>query len=104
MAHPVRDDGSGGVRFTQEPDGSVTATDQETGIARAGRTRAEALQSLAEALTLAEGGGTPVGDPEEFLREELGIEPEEIDEDPPEFMREPGWVGGRSPVERSSRY
>lgn len=87
MAHSVRDDPSDDIRFIREPDGSITATDEETGLARGGRTRGEALASLAEALTLAEGGGTPIEDPEAFLRDKLGIEPDDFDEDLPEFMR-----------------
>jgi hypothetical protein len=62
MADPTRDgelesvdadpdtDGPGVVAFTREADGTLTARDSETGLARAGHTRAEALARLAEAL------------------------------------------------------
>jgi hypothetical protein len=58
-----------GVGFAQEDDGSVTARDLETGLARGGVTRAEALAQLAEVLRLAEGGGESIDDPQRFLRE-----------------------------------
>lgn len=78
-----------GVVFIYEDDGSITARDEETGVASFGDTKPEALQMLAEALELHEGGGEPIEDPDEFLREELGIDPDELDDDRelPEFMR-----------------
>lgn len=77
-----------GVEFVREEDGTITARDLETGLARGGDTRAEALAQLAEVLELHEGGGEPIDDPDEFLREELGIDPDEAEsKDLPEFMR-----------------
>lgn len=78
-----------GVEFVREEDGSVTARDLETGLARGGATRAEALAQLAEVLALEEGRGEAIDDPETFLREELGIDPDELDGDRelPEFLR-----------------
>lgn len=71
-----------GVEFTHEDDtGLVTARDVETGVASCGETKAEALAMLAEALTLQEGGGEPIEDEDAFL-EEIGLDPDEIDEDP----------------------
>lgn len=63
-----------GVKFVHEEDGSVTARDLETGLARGGATRSEALAQLAEVLALEEGRGEPIDDPEPFLREELGLD------------------------------
>lgn len=80
-----------GVEFIVEDDGSITARDLETGLARGGDTKAEALTHLAEVLTLHEGGGEPIEDEAAFV-EELGLNPEEIDaareenSDLPEFM------------------
>ncbi|MDX1746353.1 MAG: hypothetical protein R3324_10485 [Halobacteriales archaeon] len=90
MASTSRDpDESEGVVFIREDDGSVTAKDLETGLARGGDTRAEALSQLAEVLELHEGGGEPIENPREFLREELDIDPNGIEEDRelPEFMQ-----------------
>lgn len=87
MASASREPDEEGVQFVHEDDGSVTAVDEETGIARGGETKAEALTLLAEALTLHEGGGEPIEDPDEFLREELDIEPSDEFEDVPEFMQ-----------------
>lgn len=84
MARATREDRSSGVVFEREADGSVTARDLETGLARGGETRAEALSQLAEVLELHEGGGEPVTD--EDLRE-LGLDPDGGDnEDFPEFL------------------
>lgn len=47
-----------GVEFVREDDDSVTARDLETGLARGGATRAEALAQLAEVLRLGEGVGS----------------------------------------------
>lgn len=49
-----------GIEFVREEDGSITARDLETGLARGGDTRAEALAQLAEVLELHEGGGEPI--------------------------------------------
>jgi len=89
MASTARDpDGLEGVEFVREDDGTITARDLETGLARGGETRAEALAQLAEVLELHEGGGEPIDDPDEFLREELGIDPDEVDEkELPDFLR-----------------
>lgn len=81
-----RRDGDG-VEFIYE-DGLVTARDTETGVASCGETRSEALAMLAEALELHEGGGEPIEDEEAFLRE-IGIDPDEIDED----ESPPPWLG-----------
>lgn len=80
--------GPGGVEFVREDDGSVTARDLETGLARGGETRAEALAQLAEVLELQEGGGESIEDPDAFLRE-AGIDPDDLDGDRelPEFLR-----------------
>ncbi|ELY41589.1 type II toxin-antitoxin system HicB family antitoxin [Natronorubrum sulfidifaciens] len=91
MASATRDDRNEGVEFYYESDGTVTAKDLETGLARGGDTRAEALAQLAEVLELHEDGGESIDDPDEFLREELDIEPDDLEdvhhEDYPDFMR-----------------
>lgn len=89
MASTSRDEASEeGVEFIREEDGSVTARDLETGLVRGGDTRAEALAQLAEVLELHEGGGEPIDDPDEFLRDELGIEPDDVEERGlPDFLR-----------------
>lgn len=88
MASATRDhDETDGVVFTEEDDGSVTATDLETGLARGGDTRAEALAQLAEVLALHEGDGEQIDDPDAFLQDELGIEPSDEERDLPEFLR-----------------
>jgi predicted RNase H-like HicB family nuclease len=89
MASTSRDGKQDGVEFVREDDGSVTAHDLETGLARGGDTRAEALANLAEVLRLESGGGDPITDPDEFLRTEMEIDPEEIEnrDEPPEFLR-----------------
>jgi predicted RNase H-like HicB family nuclease len=88
MASTTRDpDGLEGVEFVRDDDGTITARDLETGLARGGDTRAEALAQLAEALELHE-GGKPIDDPDEFLEEELGIDPDDVDEkELPDFLR-----------------
>lgn len=87
MASATRD-GDGdidGVEFVREDDGSITARDTETGLARGGATRAEALSQFAEVLVLRKGGGEPVTD--EDLRE-WGIDPDCFDDrDLPDFMQ-----------------
>jgi hypothetical protein len=89
MASTSRDGEQGGVEFVHEDDGSVTARDLETGLARGGETRAEALAQLAEVLRLEDGGGEPIEDPDEFLRGELGVEPDDLDEhdELPDFLQ-----------------
>lgn len=84
-----RGDEPDGVEFIREDDGSITARDLETGLARGGETRAEALAQLAEVLELHEGNGESIEDPDEFLRCELDIDPDDLDEheEPPEFVR-----------------
>lgn len=78
-----------GVEFIHEDDGSVTARDVETGLARGGDTKAEALTQLAEVLTLHEGDGDPIEDEDAFLRD-IGIDSDETPDEPtelPEFLR-----------------
>jgi hypothetical protein len=89
MASASRDpDSLEGVEFVREDDGTITARDLETGLARGGDTRAEALAQLAEVIELHEGGGESIDDPDEFLREELGIDPDDADgEELPDFLR-----------------
>jgi predicted RNase H-like HicB family nuclease len=87
MASASRDRDEDGIHFVHEDDGSVTAVDEETGLARGGDTKSAALSQLAEALTLHEGGGEPIEDPEAFLREELDIEPSDADDDLPDFLQ-----------------
>jgi predicted RNase H-like HicB family nuclease len=90
MASTTREgDDLEGVEFVREDDGSITARDLETGLARGGDTRAEALAQLAEVLELHEEGGEPIDDPDAFLREELDIDPDELDGDRelPDFLR-----------------
>ena len=94
MASPNRDDLTelGSVEFNHESDGSITARDSETGLARGGDTCAEALSQLAEVLALENGEGEPIEDEDSFL-EDLGIDPEEVKaareehNELPEFMR-----------------
>jgi hypothetical protein len=50
MASKADDDGPDGVKFVQEADGRVTATDRRTGVSSFGDSRAEALRMLADAL------------------------------------------------------
>lgn len=79
MARTTRDGSAGeGVEFVHEEDGSITAVDLETGIARGGETKAEALRMLSEVLALDAGGGEPVEDPDAFLRDVFGIDPDEL--------------------------
>lgn len=89
MASATRDDEPEGVVFVREGDGSITAKDLETGLARGGATRAEALAQLAEVLELHEGDGEPIDDPDAFLRDELDIDPSDIDGDRelPDFLQ-----------------
>ncbi|ADE05234.1 hypothetical protein G3A49_13275 [Haloferax volcanii] len=87
MASATRngDDDFEGVEFIREDDGSITARDTETGLARGGDTRAEALSQLAEVLVLHEGGGEPITDDD---LEELGLDPDEFENrELPDFMQ-----------------
>lgn len=87
MASATRngEDPDGGVEFIRENDGSITARDLETGLARGGDSRAEALAQLAEVLALDAGEGEPVTDDD--LRE-IGLDPDASDDrELPEFMR-----------------
>ena len=94
MASATKDgtEESGRIEFIHESDGSITARDTETGWARGGDTRAEALSQLAEVLALENGEGERIDDEDAFL-EELGIDPDEVaaareDHDElPEFMQ-----------------
>lgn len=79
----------GRIVFHREPDGSITAVDSETGRARGGPTRGEALRDLGEVLILLAGDGEPVEDEEAALRE-IGVDPDGIPDDPeplPDFMQ-----------------
>lgn len=89
MASTSRDRTKDGVEFIHEDDGSVTARDLETGLARGGDTRGEALAQLAEVLKLRDDKGESIDDPEEFLREEMEIEPDDLPkhDELPEFMQ-----------------
>jgi predicted RNase H-like HicB family nuclease len=62
------------------------AIDEVTDVASQGKTRAEALANLAEAIELHEGGGEPIDDPDAFLREELDIDVDELDEQDPPWL------------------
>jgi hypothetical protein len=88
MASATRreDDDPDGVEFVNEDDGTVTARDLETGLARGGETRAEALTQLAEVLTLEAGDGEPIEDPDVFI-EEIGVDSGTDDNELPDFMR-----------------
>jgi len=79
MASARRDRREDGVEFLHEDDGSVTARDLETGLARGGPTRADALSTLAEVLALHDGDGA---DPEAFF-EAADVEPAVDVETPP---------------------
>lgn len=88
MASTSGDKQQEGVEFIREDDGSVTARDLETGLARGGSTRGEALSHLAEVLRLEEGAGDPIDDPDTFLEEEMDIAVDELDEQDelPDFL------------------
>ncbi|WP_254861741.1 type II toxin-antitoxin system HicB family antitoxin [Halovivax gelatinilyticus] len=91
MSSTTQGNDAEGVEFYYESDGTVTAKDLETGLARGGDTRAEALTQLAEVIQLHEGEGEPIDDPDGFLRDELDIDPDDLKtvepDDYPEFMR-----------------
>jgi predicted RNase H-like HicB family nuclease len=86
MSKAADDHRKEGVEFTYE-ENLVTARDIETGVASSGNSKAEALAMLAEALALHEGGGNPIEDEDQFLRD-IGIDPDEVDEDetPPPWL------------------
>lgn len=88
MASTSSSGGETGVEFIVESDGSITARDLETGLARGGDSKAEALAALAEVLELHEGGGEPIDEPDEFLREELDIDADSRDTD----REQPGFL------------
>ncbi|MFC7216156.1 hypothetical protein ACFQO4_19005 [Saliphagus sp. GCM10025334] len=84
MATATHDNGSEGVKFIHEDDGSITAVDLETGIASFGDSKPEALTMLADALELYEGGGDPVTDED---LEEWGLDLDTAgDQELPGFM------------------
>lgn len=74
MTGTTRDGDDAGVDFVREYDGSITAIDRETGVARGGETKAQALRMLADVCALHAGAGEPVEDPDGFVRDVLGIE------------------------------
>jgi predicted RNase H-like HicB family nuclease len=78
------------IHLIEEDDGWWSAVDEETGVASQGETREEALANLDEAVALYNGeAGEPIEDEEAFLRE-IGIDPDEIPDEPnelPEFMQ-----------------
>ncbi len=79
------DDHLGSVEFVREDDGSITARDLETGLARGGDTRAEALSQLAEVLALEAGEGEPVTEDD---LDEWEINSDDFDDkELPEFVR-----------------
>lgn len=82
MSSARRERRSDGVEFIHEDDGSITARDFETGLARGGATRAEALSRLAEVLALAADEGESIEDPAAFLAAN-DIEPASNVEQPP---------------------
>jgi predicted RNase H-like HicB family nuclease len=88
MASATRreDDGPDGIEFIREDDGTITARDLETGLARGGDTRAEALTQLAEVLALEAGDGEPIDNPDEFLQN-VGVNPTIDDKELPDFLQ-----------------
>ncbi|WP_435147179.1 type II toxin-antitoxin system HicB family antitoxin [Halobaculum sp. P14] len=78
MASAADENHESGVEFIVEDDGSITARDLETGLARGGETKAEALSQLAEVLALHEGGGEPIEDPDAFLADEAGLDADDV--------------------------
>ena len=67
-----------GVVSLIEEDGGYAIIDSETGVASQGKTRADALRMLAEALELYEGDSEMA--PSDIF-EELGIDPDAVPED-----------------------
>lgn len=76
---------SSSVHLTQDGEWFV-AIDEVTDVASQGKTRAEALANLAEALELHEGGGESIDDPDQFLEEEYDIDVDELDENEPPWL------------------
>lgn len=78
------------IRLVEEDDGGWSAIDEVVGVASCGDTREEALNMLDEAVALHKGeAGESIEDEDAFL-EEIGIDPEEIPDEPrelPEFMQ-----------------
>jgi hypothetical protein len=95
MASTTRDERAEGVESVHEDDGTVTARDLETGLARGGETRAEALRTLAEVIALAEGEGDPSRTRRPSSRTWTSTSRNGA-------RRRPGseWLGRRSPVGR----
>lgn len=89
MANTARDEpAEEGVEFVHEADGSITAVDRATGIARGGETKSQALRMLSDVLALHADGGEPIEDPDAFFRDVLQIDPDEFDE----YARLPGFL------------
>ncbi|GAB6877925.1 hypothetical protein JCM17823_01990 [Halorubrum gandharaense] len=88
MASATRrdEDDPDGIEFIREDDGTITARDLETGLARGGNTRSEALTQLAEVLTLESGDGDPIEDPDDFLQE-IGVSSDANEKELPDFLR-----------------
>lgn len=91
MARTSEEERTEGVEINRD-EGLVTARDIETGVAASGKSKAEALGRLADALDLHAGGGEPIEDEDAFL-EEIGLDPKEIArarkerDELPEFLR-----------------
>lgn len=66
------------------------AKDEETGVASREKTRGQALEMLDDAVALHMGEtGEPIADEDSFLRE-IGIDPDEISDEPeplPDFLQ-----------------
>jgi hypothetical protein len=77
------------VRFTRDDGGTLTAHDAATGLARAGRTRAEALSRLAEALADSD-RSEPETDPDALREGEGNLRADAVrrvdGDDLPEFL------------------
>ncbi len=87
MASATHDgDDPNGIEFIREDDGTITACDLETGLARGGETRLEALTQLTEVLALEAGNGEPIDDPDTFLQD-IGVNPETDTKELPEFLQ-----------------
>lgn len=87
MSTATDDEEEAGVTFSFEGE-LLTATDLESGIAASGKSKAEALSRLSDALELHEGGGTPIEDERKFM-EEIGINVDETEaeESLPPFLQ-----------------
>ena len=80
------DDGPDGIEFIREDDGTITARDLETELARGGDTRVEALTQLAEVFALQAGDGEPIDNPDEFLQN-ICVNPTTDDKNLPDFLK-----------------